>query len=67
MMKNTIEMGKNRTGTDLSPIDKKLLIEGAVNTIPSMDGDESAIDEVRAEYLGEGASIGSMPPPATVK
>lgn len=67
MIKNDIQIGKNRTGIDLSPIDKKLLIDGAAGTVPSMEGDESAIDETRAEYLEEGASIGSMPPPATVK
>jgi hypothetical protein len=66
-MKNTVEIGMNRTGIDLSPVDKKLLIEGAAATIPSMDGDESAIEETRAEYLQEKATIGSMPPPATVK
>jgi rubrerythrin len=67
VIKNTTEVGKNRTGIDLSPIDKKLLIEGAAQTIPSMEGDGSAIDETRAEYLDQGFSIGSMPPPATVK
>ena len=67
MIKNTIEIGKNRTGIDLSPVDKKLLIEGAEASIPSMEGDESAIDETRAEYLEEAESIGSMPPPGTVK
>ena len=67
MIKNTIEMGKNRTGIDLSPIDNKLLIESADASLPSTEGDETAIDEVRAEYLEEGASIGSMPPPGTVK
>jgi hypothetical protein len=66
-MKNTIELGKNRTGIDLSPIDKKLIIEGAQQAIPSMEGDESALEETRAEYLEEGESIGSMPPPGTVK
>jgi rubrerythrin len=66
-MKNTIEIGKNRTGIDLSPVDKQLLIEGAEESLPSTEGDETAIDQVRAEYLEEGASIGSMPPPGTVK
>lgn len=66
-MKNTIQTGKNRTGIALSPIDNKLLIEGALQTVPSSDGDESAIDETRSEYLAVGATIGSMAPPATVK
>jgi rubrerythrin len=67
VIKNEIELGKNRTGIDLSPVDKKLLIEGAENTVPSMAGDESAMDEARAEYLEQGEPIGSMPPPGTVK
>lgn len=66
-MKNATEMGKNRTGIDMSPVDNKVLIEGALQTVPSSDGDESAIDETRAEYLSRGASIGSVPPPGTVK
>jgi hypothetical protein len=66
-MKNTIETGMNRTGIDLSPIDKKLLIEGAIATVPSTAGDETAIDETRAEYLEKGETIGSMPPPASLK
>lgn len=66
-MKSAIETGKNRTGIDLSPIDKKALIESAAASIPSMAGDESAIDETRAEYLEKGESIGSMPPPGTMK
>ncbi|MDB4939122.1 MAG: hypothetical protein JWP87_6094 [Labilithrix sp.] len=67
MIKNEIELGKNRTGIDLSPIDKKLVIEGAQHAVPTMAGDEHAIDETRAEYLENPATIGSMPPPATVK
>jgi rubrerythrin len=67
MMKNTVQTGKNRTGTDMSPIDKKRLIEAAAETVPSMPGDESGIDEVRAEYLEQGATIGSLPPPVSIK
>lgn len=67
MIKNELEIGKNRTGIDLSPIDKKLLLEAAEATIPSMPGDESLIEETRAEYLDEGETIGSMPPPMTIQ
>lgn len=67
MKSSTTQTGKNRTGIDLSPVDKKLLIEGALATIPSSDGDESAIYETRAEYLEDGGSIGTMAPPATIK
>jgi len=67
MMKNQVEMGKNRTGIALSPIDSQLLIQGAEETLPSMEGDESAISEVRTAYAADGVSIGTMPPPVTVK
>jgi rubrerythrin len=67
VIKNTIEMGKNRTGIDLSPVDKDLMIEAGNATVPSMAGDASAIDDARAEYLEKGDSIGSMPPPGKVK
>lgn len=48
-MKNELEIGKNRTGIDLSPIDNKLLIEGALGTIPSMEGDARTLLEARAD------------------
>lgn len=67
MMKNNVSVGKNRTGVDMSPIDKRALIDATEKTVPSMAGDESSIAEVRSEYLERGDSIGSIPPPASVK
>jgi rubrerythrin len=67
MMKNEVEMGRNRTGIALSPIDSQLLIDGAEETPPSSAGDESAIGEARTAYAVGGVSIGTMPPPLTVK
>ena len=67
MMKNQVEMGKNRTGIALSPIDSQLLIEGAEQAEPSADGDDTAIDKARTAYAADGVPIGSMPPPVTVK
>jgi rubrerythrin len=67
MMKNQTEIGKNRTGIALSPIDSQLLIQGAEAALPSMDGDETAISAARTAYAADGAPIGTMPPPVTVK
>jgi rubrerythrin len=67
MMKNEVQMGKNRTGIALSPIDSQLLIQGAEEAPPSMEGDETGISEARTEYATDGVPIGSMPPPVTVK
>jgi hypothetical protein len=67
MMKSDVAIGKNRTGIDLSPIDKKDMLEVTDLTVPSMEGDEHVMDQARAEYIDEHMSIGSVPPPATVK
>jgi hypothetical protein len=67
MMRSAIQVGPNRTGIESSPIEKDLMIEGALDAVPSMDGDVTAIDGVRTEYLVEDASIGSLPPPAEVE
>jgi rubrerythrin len=67
MMKNQVEMGKNRTGIALSPIDSQLLIEGANTSLPSMEGDDTAIGVARTDYAANGVPIGSMPPPVSVK
>ncbi len=68
-MKNGTEIGLNRTGMRLSPRGSERLLdrEAAAAAVPSMDGDETAIDETRAEYLAENDGIGSMPPPTTAK
>lgn len=67
MMKEGVAIGKNRTGIDLSPIDKQQLIEATEATIPSMEGDMTEIADMRSEYLENGERLGSVPPPATVK
>lgn len=66
-MKNEVVTGMNRTGADMSPIDKKVLVEAATKAVPSAEGDATAIDLLRHEYMGLGETIGSVPPPATVK
>ena len=67
MMKNETEIGKNRTGIALSPIDSQLLIQGAEAALPSMAGDETAISQARTAYAADSDPIGTMPAPVTVK
>jgi ferritin-like protein len=64
-MKNDAPIGKNRTGIDLSPVDKRDLLEVTEMTPESTDAEPMAI--TRAEYLFETALIGSVPPPGSVK
>lgn len=67
MMKNDVAVGKNRTGVELHPAEKKGVLEVAEMTIPSMEGDESVLADARSEFASEGERIGTMPPPPSVK
>ncbi len=67
MMKESPSIGTNRTGMDLSPIDKKQLIDATESSIPSMAGDAGEIADVRSEYMEGGARVGSVPPPGKLK
>jgi ferritin-like metal-binding protein YciE len=67
-MENTIEMGLNRTGIQISPFDAKAMLAAAeVNVTLIPDGDESTVAEERALYIIEADSIGSVPIPGTLK
>jgi rubrerythrin len=66
-MKTAFEMGTNRTGIALSPIDGPLAIEGATQDVVPPPGDASALDVVRQDQARAAEPIGSLPPPATVK
>jgi hypothetical protein len=59
--------GINRTGMDLSPIDVKEVIEAAEISPPSSPGSEQNAAELRADYARQAPTIGSVPPPGTLK
>ena len=66
-MKEEAQMGRNRTGIQMSPRDTK-----AMQSIPHKDGhpasgDEAAAAEMRAGYIAESDMVGSVPLPGTVK
>lgn len=68
MSQNTsAPMGKNRTGIAMSPMDGKAVVEGAKEAIPSSSGDRHTQDTLKVPYLEEKASIGSVPPPGSLK
>jgi rubrerythrin len=66
-MENRTELGMNRTGLMVSPGDMKKMMEVTELTQPSSEGDEHALDAVRAEYIAQAEPVGTVPPPATVK
>ncbi|MGK4000553.1 ferritin-like domain-containing protein [Sorangium sp. So ce1024] len=62
-----ITIGTNRTGMATSPLDSKELIEAAQAVPPTSPGSEADAAAVRAEYARESGTIGSVPPPASLK
>jgi bacterioferritin (cytochrome b1) len=73
MSTQTASLGFNRTGIGTSPTAAKQMIEGTSEFPPDAPGDESVIGLVRAESareastLGNGGTLGSVPPPMSVK
>lgn len=68
MIKETnSEMGLNRTGTKMSPINSEKTIEGAERLTTPPPGTGSQIAENRIRYMKEADSIGSIPFPASIK
>jgi ferritin-like protein len=66
-MKKPTEMGLNRTGIGMSPIQSREMIEGALESTPTSPGDETEIAKVRIDYIQESGPVGSVPLPATAK
>lgn len=60
-------LGFNRTGIATSPAAAREMIEGTSEFPPDTPGDESIIGAVRAEAAREAGTLGSVPPPMTVK
>jgi hypothetical protein len=66
MKKQPTDMGMNRTGIAVSPLDAQRLMECAELTNPPR-GDENDLADVRKEYQAEAEPLGTMPPPASLK
>jgi hypothetical protein len=61
------DLGMNRTGIALSPVASKKLIDAALEAQPSSTGNGDQLAEMRTEYIHEGAAVGTMPIPASMK
>lgn len=61
------DIGMNRTGIAISPIDAQKTIDGAIEGTPNAHSDISKIDEVRVSYSRESPPVGTMPLPASLK
>jgi rubrerythrin len=66
-MKKPSDMGTNRTGIGVSPVESKRLMEGSVQGVPSAAVTAEGLKRVRVELSREADPVGTMPPPATIK
>ena len=55
--------GLNRTGMVIAPLMGREMVEGAAAAAPSSEGGPEQIALRRAEYIREGFTVGSLPPP----
>jgi rubrerythrin len=61
------DLGINRTGIYLSPIDGPAVVEGAREGDPSSPGSARELAAVRRQFIDELGPIGHMPPPASLR
>lgn len=65
MEEHSTDLGMNRTGISLSPIDGMQLIEGAKAAPPTSEPNGTNLELVRAAYIEQHIPVGTMPPPVT--
>jgi rubrerythrin len=67
MERKASELGLNRTGIQTSPVHSKEAIEGTEKFPPDVPGDATSIAWERQKFAQEQESLGSVPPPVTLK
>lgn len=65
-MEKSTQMGRNRTGIDMSPIDSKEMIRGSENYAPSQ-GNGLSLSAIERDYIQHSEAVGSVPIPGTIK
>lgn len=66
MTLHTDQVGMNRTGIQMSPIDSKAMQDVDPSMISDEPGDESALADLRNDYIANADTLGSVPLPGTV-
>lgn len=65
-MEKSVQMGTNRTGIDMSPLQSKVMISGAAAATPT-GGSEAELHEMGKEYIRNAGVIGTVPLPGTLR
>ncbi|HUQ29801.1 MAG TPA: ferritin-like domain-containing protein [Usitatibacter sp.] len=66
-MQNRTQLGMNRTGMAMAPAHMRQMTEITEITIPSSEGDETSLADIRTGYNDTAEPLGSVPPPLTMK
>lgn len=70
-MEDPTELGRNRTGIQLSPLHEELQFDASgrdpAQAVAVQSPEASSLARVRREYVAESEAFGSIPPPATVE
>ncbi|HXH76207.1 MAG TPA: ferritin-like domain-containing protein [Bacteriovoracaceae bacterium] len=66
-MQNQAELGLNKTGVKMSPMDATEAVEGAMVYTNPPAGSEDALAENRIRYMRESDMVGTVPMPASLK
>jgi ferritin-like protein len=66
MTQRTAQMGMNRTGIQMSPIDSKAMQHVDAAIAGDDGGDESALTTIRSDYIANADTLGSVPLPGTL-
>src|SRR5688500_18094111 len=64
-MEQSTQIGMNRTGVQMSPVDTGKMIEASTRIQPSVS--ESTMVDMRSDYIAEADPVGTIPVPGTVK
>ncbi|MFN7143135.1 MAG: ferritin-like domain-containing protein [Myxococcota bacterium] len=67
MSKSSSDLGINRTGAGMSPVDAPRQAAGAAEAMPTSPGSAREFHALCATFLPDAPRIGSVPPPATVR
>lgn len=66
MSTHTAHIGMNRTGIQMSPVDSKAMTDVDPDLMLGDEGDDSPMADLRAPYIIEADTLGSVPLPGTV-
>src|SRR4051812_48467031 len=66
-MEQNTELGTNKTGIDMSPIDSQKMLENSGNISSDINNGREAIADMKNTFLNDTEPLGSVPLPGSIK